>query len=952
MESAKLFGQSVESPSSSSDYKSAESEQDEFFSSTGGSEISWFLPAKNSYVPDTASSASNSQSGMATGYDLSPPMITYHDDDGWLTDQLDLETPPTSPEFPTACRCADVMPNPHRVAQTELVSPNVSTEDLSPSMPKESLSFCIPPPCSFSPSPPLFFSSSTVPSSFSLTLSSPFTPSTPSPNFTPASPPCFPSFSTSTVHSPASFRSPSSPSYSPALSTNTTLSTSQSLSPMLPASLSPSTHPLPQLRGQPSTQSVPSPSPSPSTVSKPSTMTPKPALASNKSEAPSTSEATSLKTKNPGNPNTMPLQECLPPCKVCGEKASGFHYGVYTCEGCKGFFRRVLKLNTKFYCPFENDCDVTGPHRKLCASCRYQKCIAVGMSRKGIRIGRYTLETKTRITQEAKLRHEQKLQKQSLQKNLSQPENQQHNQQGDKALTEDEDIVLIDCPGTSVGSGFNFATSKGGVNSGAKHTMLAFQELSSSAGQSNQTVSAVSKPPSKLTAIAEFMKTVSYSSPQTMSVWSSPSRSDADASSPSSTWSHLTSASSPQKTISSDMFSSLSPLSNSMTDKSGRYDIDRVEERLMEYVRATQIFNGHMFLEKHLEMMFEFQRMNATWLENLERFENGAPEHEHILFVDRMNATQTSMLTNELRRNDTNDGMDSKEDQGKESYVNRVVSLLIPGANDLQLDAIIHDLVVAHNKILLVSAYFPKNYMKERQMSFLKSFQQKEEILGSRRVLTEEEFLSIHDKTGMDVDGRINLIRVFSGYFEAYILRIIKFAKRLPGFRSLCLEDCSAMLKVGRSLVCFLGTYHGFNEELGVGLFPNGHCIHRSDLYRMFSKGFVDACFNVSRILQREQFSPEEQVLLKCLALTFVDPSKLKNPEAVDGIQKLILSCLKRSYRKNYPKKDQSSLVGNAMANLTLANPIKQAERLNYQSHVMKTYVLQNPLIKEMVKTV
>ena len=25
----------------------------------------------------------------------------------------------------------------------------------------------------------------------------------------------------------------------------------------------------------------------------------------------------------------------LPPCRICGEKASGLHYGVNTCEACK-----------------------------------------------------------------------------------------------------------------------------------------------------------------------------------------------------------------------------------------------------------------------------------------------------------------------------------------------------------------------------------------------------------------------------------------------------------------------------------------------------------------------------------------------------------------------------------------------------------------------------------------
>ncbi|VDM44418.1 unnamed protein product [Toxocara canis] len=45
-------------------------------------------------------------------------------------------------------------------------------------------------------------------------------------------------------------------------------------------------------------------------------------------------------------------------CAVCSDLATGYHYGVASCNGCKTFFRRTIVSDHTFICQYQGNCDV------------------------------------------------------------------------------------------------------------------------------------------------------------------------------------------------------------------------------------------------------------------------------------------------------------------------------------------------------------------------------------------------------------------------------------------------------------------------------------------------------------------------------------------------------------------------------------------------------------------
>ncbi|XP_033942023.1 nuclear receptor subfamily 4immunitygroup A member 1 [Pseudochaenichthys georgianus] len=93
-------------------------------------------------------------------------------------------------------------------------------------------------------------------------------------------------------------------------------------------------------------------------------------------------------------------------CAVCGDNASCQHYGVRTCEGCKGFFKRTVQKNSRYVCLSSKECPVDKRRRNRCQFCRFQKCLNVGMVREvvrtdGLKGRRGRLPSKPKVVAEA-----------------------------------------------------------------------------------------------------------------------------------------------------------------------------------------------------------------------------------------------------------------------------------------------------------------------------------------------------------------------------------------------------------------------------------------------------------------------------------------------------------------------------------------------------------------------
>lgn len=92
-------------------------------------------------------------------------------------------------------------------------------------------------------------------------------------------------------------------------------------------------------------------------------------------------------------------------CAICGDRATGKHYGAASCDGCKGFFRRSVRKKHAYSCRFARNCTVDKDKRNQCRYCRLRKCFKAGMKKDAVQNERDRISKRTPALEDTMIGH-------------------------------------------------------------------------------------------------------------------------------------------------------------------------------------------------------------------------------------------------------------------------------------------------------------------------------------------------------------------------------------------------------------------------------------------------------------------------------------------------------------------------------------------------------------------
>ncbi|CAG5129844.1 unnamed protein product [Candidula unifasciata] len=535
----------------------------------------------------------------------------------------------------------------------------------------------------------------------------------------------------------------------------------------------------------------------------------------------------------------------LPPCRVCGEQAAGFHYGANTCEACKGFFRRSLLRNGDYECVRSGNCTVGPNRRKSCPKCRYLKCLSVGMSKEAIKTGRYTYTKRTQDTMEIKMLKQNK-----------------HQLKADLRMDND------------------YATKGSNIYSFEQRSLLEnISDGDSLCGNS-------------YCSLSPAVETSAGSEPI----------SPASAASSSSSLTELTSTLSVNILSLSKSSSQMSMLELPAEELKTAKDLSDGKEPC---VRPTSV-TGDLSLQC-IELLAaensESQRNNVSSqshrnLVSPESQRNQvSPESQGIHVFPESQASDISPKSQ---------AVDHLHSPGNAWTPVETTDMPV-GPNwqvysEAELDDFISVIVSGHRTLVDDVNSLPDENIQKMFRECQERCNLQTEIFGHLGTIQRDEHDQIYTSTGLDVDGRLDNLSYAAQKMDVYVRQMISFMKLIPGFRCLKLSDQTALVKASMDDLFILGYYRGYNkEERMVVEASRSYCRHQL----LFSPDEgMDVIFDIAQRLQALPLTFDMIVVLKSLCIFFTDRATLEDSQAIEQLQVKVVQALLLLLKRQLPSQE------------------------------------------------
>ncbi|CAG2225886.1 unnamed protein product [Mytilus edulis] len=608
------------------------------------------------------------------------------------------------------------------------------------------------------------------------------------------------------------------------------------------------------------------------------------------------------------------------------------------------FFRRSLVENNKYVCPRDGDCKIINHKRANCSACRLKKCLELGMSKKAVRHGRYTVAIRTKTILEVKqLEREQALKDsfaladsfaKKLPEVISVPKS---NPVPDSSVNDSIISSIIESSDNST----SFIES---TNFTSNNTLQSSVIGSSLMSVTDSLHSAIGDIPENMTSLEPSSV---FSQIETNKIFTDIHNLDI------LNTIDLDITNETIEISGSDVF--LNELHSQTVDIDLTSDkIDFLEINPDEFIDLTQEVVD-VLAPQTTTTIPQQQQSPQSIASSPSSIQQYSPDTTTLdeSMSSQFGSSSTSSIELVSNASSSPPQKNSRssfdlEDFNTTSHPQKKLRASFNLADDMEQLQLINTMVSAQEILYPeMRKYFNKEYTEVIHREFWEKTQLQTELFGQLKSLSTSEYNNFFLVTGIDVDGRRGMFTKVAECMQKEIVKYISFVKSIPGWEHINNSDKLTLIKASRFEYWLLGKFLSINPDKKFTADEKCGYTHTQVEQMWGSPENIEIVNNFTRKLKKLDLTFEEIALLRGVVVLSRDRCALREPELVEKMQWSILQSFIHLVKKTHP--NEQLRFARCMDKLT---QLRELTEVNYKANknlenFQKSLIQNYPLLYE-----